>query len=92
MSPTAPGHSGTAPGHNKPTTTKCPICGRPLVEAPTAAKTPTTAPWVCNDDRMGFWNAELSPAARHAFRAHLRDWGHHAGWLREAVRRERGKA
>lgn len=70
-------------------TTACPICGRPLVRPGVRTDDPDTAPWLCNFDRMGFWNAELAPAARKVFRAPSRDWGFTAQWLRDAVRRER---
>jgi len=75
----------------KATTTSCPICGRPLERPGIASTDPDVAPWLCNFCRQGFWNAELCPAARRAFRSASRDFGFTASWLREAVRTERGQ-
>jgi len=71
-------------------TTRCPICGRPLVRPGIATHDPQTPPWLCNFDRHGFWNVELSPAARKVFRPGSRDFGFTAQWLRDAVEKERG--
>lgn len=73
-----------------PTTTACPSCGQALLQVQVAAHTPQHAPWLCTEERLGFWNVELCPAARRIYRASRRDWGATAAWLREAVRRERG--
>jgi hypothetical protein len=72
------------------TLTTCPVCGRELVRPGVRTDDPDTAPWLCNEDRHGFWNAELSGPARRVFRPSSRDWGFTAAWLRIAVDTERG--
>lgn len=70
-------------------TTRCPSCAHPLYHPPIADHTKQTAPWLCQHEHLGFWNAELTPEARKIYRPQFRDWGYDAAWLREAVRRER---
>jgi hypothetical protein len=72
------------------TTTRCPICGRPLERPGIATTHPTTAPWLCSLDSQGFWNVELSAPARRAFRPSSRDFGFTGKWIRDAVKIERG--
>lgn len=52
--------------------TSCPKCGGQL--APVALD-PQTAPWLCASCGLGFFAAELSPAARSAYRPQFRDHG-----------------
>jgi len=73
----------------KATTTLCPMCGRPLERPGVATTDPEVPPWLCSFCRQGFWNVELCPAARRAFRSGSRDFGSTARWLREAVKMER---
>lgn len=73
-----------------PATTRCPSCGTPLTHPEIADHTPQVAPWLCTGERLGFWNAELTPTARKLYRPHLRDFGPNGASIREAVRKERG--
>jgi len=50
----------------------CPKCGRQL--APIAGD-PSSAPWLCAPCGLGWFSAELSPAARSAYRPQFRDHG-----------------
>ena len=71
-----------------PTTTDCPSCGQPLMMIEMAQHTKALAPYLCTIERRAFWPVELCPAARKQYRAHQRDWGPTARWLRLAVNRE----
>lgn len=50
----------------------CPSCGQPLTHV---ALGPDSAPWLCTPCARGFWQAELTPAARDAYRPRRHDWG-----------------
>lgn len=50
----------------------CPMCGRDLL--PVEDNHPDTPPWLCPDDRIGFWQEELTSAARSLFDPHARSW------------------
>lgn len=70
-----------------PAANPCPKCGRPLDPVDLG---PETAPWLCPDCHLGFFNAELSVVARHLYRPRHHDWGRGtpARALREAVAKE----
>jgi hypothetical protein len=67
--------------------TTCPNCG---VEMTPHAGYPDSAPWLCAHCHRGFFVAELSPAARQAYRPLFHDWGMGAEGraIREAVQQE----
>ena len=50
----------------------CPRCGNPLRSVALSKATP---PWLCHECHRGWWNAELTPAARDAYRYEYHDFG-----------------
>lgn len=50
----------------------CPNCGKPLT---TIADGGETAPFKCTPCRRGWWNAELTTAARAKWRKEFQDFG-----------------
>ena len=51
----------------------CPACGGQL--QPHVGE-PESAPWLCNTNRLQFWDCELAPEFRLHYRPHLQDWGY----------------
>ena len=60
--------------------TRCPNCG---AECYPVVLGPESAPWVCMICRTGWWVAELTRAARLAWRPEHRDFGY--GMARAAI-------
>ena len=50
----------------------CPACGGQLQPH---VGSPESAPWLCNVNRLQFWDCELAPEFRVHYRPHLHDWG-----------------
>jgi ribosomal protein L37AE/L43A len=50
----------------------CPHCGRSLLPV----TRPETAPWLCLECHRGWWSAELTVAAKDAYRPEYRDFGY----------------
>ena len=51
----------------------CPACGGQLQPH---VGSPESAPWLCNVNRLQFWDCELAPEFRVHYRPHLQDWGY----------------
>ena len=54
----------------------CPKCGGPLQAVELDWQ---TAPWLCKDCGLGFWNAQLTDHGRAMFRHTHNDHGHGPG-------------
>ena len=51
----------------------CPACGGQLQPHVGSSE---SAPWLCNVNRLQFWDCELAPEFRLHYRPHLQDWGY----------------
>lgn len=84
MTAPAPQPPGPAP--------TCPGCDQPLTAVPTPS--PSTTPWLCQVCARGWWNAELTAAARERYDPRRRDFGFDNGAqdIRRAALTERDTA
>ena len=64
---------------------RCLKCGGELIST---ALHPSSAPWVCTECHLGYFEAELSTEARLNYRDQLHDFGPATVSIREAVHAE----